>query len=231
MELFKRVSAAKQNKYEMNNFITEYKPFIAGIVQKQVGRFVQYGKDDELSIGMMAFEEAVRAYNSDKGPFLSFAEQVIQRRIIDFLRKESRHNNTLPFSSFYNQEEDKQIDVTENEAILAHNQKEESENRGYEIVEIQSELKGLGISFFELPEVSPKHQETKKLYKEIIDTIVKNHELVDFIKVKRYFPVAEVEKITGIHRKTIERSRKYVLAMVVILTGPYKYVQSFLNWR
>lgn len=231
MDLELRINVCKNNIYEMNNFINQYKPFIASVVQKHVGRFVEYGRDDELSVGLIAFEEAIRSYNNEKGAFLPFAENVIKRRLIDYFRKEARHNNVIPLSSFYNQSEEKEVDVTEKESIVEYAQSQENEYRRYEIVEIQKELKAFGMSFSELAEASPKHEETKRIYKQIINSVINNSELIDIIKVKKYFPVADIEKATGIHRKKIERSRKYVIAMVIILTGEYKYVQSFIGWR
>lgn len=231
MELAKRITASKNNPYELNNLINDYKPFIASVVQKQTGKFVQYGVDDELSIGLLAFEEAIRAYKEDKGAFLSFAENVIRRRLIDYSRKEGRHSNVIPLSSFYNEEDDKSIDITEKEAVQTFNYGQVKENRKYEIQEIQKELKEWGISFFELQEVSPKHSETRAIYKEIVYCVINNQELLDMLKTKKYLPIAEIEKITGIHRKKIERARKFVIAMIIILTGDYRHIQSFINWR
>lgn len=231
MELNKRVASSKKNQYELNNFINDYKPFIAGVVQKHVGRFVQYGVDDELSIGMLAFEEAVRSFNEEKGAFLSFAETVINRRLIDYSRKEGRHSNVIPLSSFQKDGEEINIDITEKQSIQEFQMGEAREYRKYEIAELQKELKEWGISFFELPEVSPKHQETREIYKDIVNTVIRRPELLNMLKVKKYLPIAEIEKETGIHRKKIERARKYVIAMILILTGEYKYIQDFINWR
>lgn len=231
MNLDQRIMLCKQNRYEMNILIDKYKPFIASIVQKQLGRFVEYGKDDELSIGLIAFEEAVRAYDNTKGAFLSFAQNVIKRRLIDYFRKEMRYKNVIPLSSLSNPEEQKEYDPTQSQSMEIFNHKEESEYRKYEIVEIQKELKSWDISFFDLPQVSPKHIETKKLYAHIVDTIINNKELLIKMKVKKYLPVAEIEKLTGIHRKKIERARKYVIALIIILTGDYNYIQSFIKWR
>lgn len=231
MNLDQRILNAKKNPYEMNNLINDYKPFIISVVQKQTGKFVQYGRDDELSVGLMAFEEAIRAHNSEKGAFLSFAETVIKRRLIDYVRKESRHTNVIPLSTFYNEEDDKDIDVTAEKSVEVYADQEISAMRKYEILEIQKELKEFGISFFELPEISPKHIETKELYRTIISTIINKKEYLETVKTKKYIPIAQIEEITGIHRKTIERSRKYCIAMIVILTGDYKYIQDFIDWR
>lgn len=68
-----RVEKAKKNTDEMNKLIEEYKPFIASTIQKRTGRFLEYGRDDELTIGMLAFKESIESFNKNKGKFLSFA--------------------------------------------------------------------------------------------------------------------------------------------------------------
>lgn len=231
MDLSERVLLCKNDSGELNSLITEYRPFIAKVVQKQVNRFVEYGRDDELSIGLIAFEEAVKSFKQDRGSFLSFAEGVIKRRLIDYFRKESRHSNVTPISSFYSDDEDRELDVTEQKSIESFNYSQEREYRQYEIEDIKKELMEWGISFFELLAVSPKHTETKKLYREIVEIVQNNQTLLELIKIRKVYPVSEIVKVAGIHRKTIERARKYVIAMIIILTGEYKYIQSFINWR
>lgn len=231
MDLKERINICKQNKYEMNNFISEYKPFISNVVQKQVGKFVQYGKDDELSIGLMAFEEAIRAYNNDKGPFLSFAENIIKRRLIDFYRKESRNNNIISLNSIYDEQNENEVDITQKKAIESHSYKEESEYRKYEILEMQKELSKWKISFNDLVLASPKQVETKKIYKQIINIIINDKEILDSIINKKVFPIKEIVKMSGMHRKKIERARKYIIAIAIIFAGEYKYIQSFIDWR
>lgn len=55
---------------------------------------------DEFSIGLQAFNEALDAYQSDKGAsFLYFAKMVINRRVIDYIRKK-KFNQEYPFTYF-----------------------------------------------------------------------------------------------------------------------------------
>ena len=85
-----RVAIAKDQKDKANRLISEFKPFIAGVVQKKVGRFVEYGVDEELSVGLMAFKEAIDSYDRQKSKFLSFARMVISMRLIDYYRKSKK---------------------------------------------------------------------------------------------------------------------------------------------
>ena len=78
-----RISSIRDDAEETGRFVEEYKPFIASCTEKVTGRFVNYGSDDELSIAMIAFVEAIRSFDSSKGNFFSFSRNVIKRRLIE----------------------------------------------------------------------------------------------------------------------------------------------------
>ncbi len=71
--------------------------FSAGCV-RIVPQYLVLGRDDEASIAMIAFNEAIDAYSSDGGgaSFLSFAEIVIKRRMVDFFRRQARRADEIP---------------------------------------------------------------------------------------------------------------------------------------
>lgn len=225
-----RVDRIKGNDEEINKLLEEYKPFIASCVEKATGRYVRYGEDDELSIGLMAFVEAIKSYEKSKGSFLSFAQNVIKRRIIDYYRKERKHSNVISMTEIMGEyDEDSAVDLSLQQSLQEHSDKEISEYRRLEIEELKKELAIWDISFFELAEASPKAEKTRKAYKDIIKFILSKGELVDFIKIKKYLPIAEIQKGTGIPRKKIERARKYVLAVVIINTGDYQYLRDYVD--
>lgn len=225
----KRVEDIKNNETEINRFIEEYKPFIASCVQKATGRYVRYGEDDELSIGLMAFMEAVKSYNGMKGSFLSFASGVIKRRLIDYYRKEKKHDNVISLNEYSARDEEEETDLSAGESIEQHSEREIGEYRRMELEELKKELSGWDISFFDLAEVSPKHDKTRKIYSSIIKFVLSRSELVGQIKSKKYLPVAEIENNLKIPRKKIERARKYIIAVIIIMTGDYQYIKSYIN--
>jgi len=90
-----------------NQFITDYQPLVAKITSRFCKRYVDPSQDDEYSVALMAFNEAINQYSKDAGvTFFSFAETVIRRRLIDHLRKESRHRHLVPYSSLEVEDED-----------------------------------------------------------------------------------------------------------------------------
>jgi RNA polymerase sigma factor len=225
----KRVELIQLQKDDINIFINEYKPFIASCVTKITGRFMRYGEDDELSIGMLAFSEAIKAFDSSKGHFLPFAQNVIRRRLVDYYRKEKKHDNVIYLNDQVQSDDKDEMDFSLELSVQQHFERQASENRRLEIDELGKELQAWGVTFNELVNISPKHKKTREICLDIIRKIISTEDIVETIKKKKYLPVAEVEKITKVSRKTIERSRKYIIAVVIIMTGDYLYLKEYID--
>jgi RNA polymerase sigma factor len=229
-----RVMNIKAAKDEKNAFIEEYKPFIAAAVEKVTGRYVSYGHDEELSIGLMAFDEAIVNYDQKKGNFLSFAQNIIKRRLIDYYRREKKHQAVI-YIGQYTAEEAEGEEVFDYSAAY-----EEAQNKYYmeeinqlrrqELVQLREELSSWGLKLEDVAKSSPKHASTKGSYLDIVRYIIDRPELVNKIKAKKYLPVSEIEEETKIPRKTIERARNYVIAAMIILTGDYYCIREFIDW-
>jgi len=223
-----RVEKIKDDEEQINLLIEEYKPFIASCTEKVTGRYVRYGEDDELSIALMAFVEAIKSYSSVKGNFLSFAQSVIKRRLIDYYRKEKRHGGVISLNDYY-QEHEGEKDLSIGKSIDRYSIEEISEYRRMEIEELKDELFKWGITFFELAEASPKHNKTRKICTEIIRFLLSRPDMISLIKQKKYIPIAEIEKALRIPRKKVERSRKYIIAVIIIATGDYQYLSDYIK--
>jgi RNA polymerase sigma factor len=158
----KRVEMIKSHDDDINAFINEYKPFIASCVTKITGRFVRYGEDDELSIALLAFTEAIRSFDPFKGNFLPFASNVIKRRLVDYYRKEKKHENVVYLNEYTGEEDNEEADLTYELSKQQHIENQANEYRRLEINELAEELTAWGISFGDLVNISPKHDKTRK---------------------------------------------------------------------
>lgn len=222
-----RVADIKNDESEINRFVEEYKPFIASCAGKMANRYMKYGQDDELSIAMIAFVEAIKSFDHTKGNFLSFSQNVIKRRLIDYYRKEKNSDNIISLNEYYNENEE--VDLSSGESMERYSAEKLSENRRLELEELKKELVKRDISFFDLAEVSPKQNKTRNACKEIAGLILSRSDFLKLILEKGYLPVAEIEKVSKIPRKIIERSRKYIIAVVIIATGDYQYIRDYID--
>jgi RNA polymerase sigma factor len=217
-----RVAKIKNDNEGKNRLISEFKPFIASVVQKKIGKFVEYGVDDELSIGLLAFTEAIDSYDQKKGKFLGFARMVISLRLIDYCRT-SNKGNTVSFED----ESDESINrIINRKSVERFRIYSEDEDTKLEVIEYVQALKEWGISLQTLVKVSPKKEILKCAYKKAARLIIDNNELLDeFLRTKR-IPVKELEEFTKLHRKKIERGRIYIIAIVLAILKNLSYLDS-----
>ncbi|GFN31097.1 sigma factor [Paenibacillus xylaniclasticus] len=70
-----------------SEFIARYEPYLLKVTSGFCKRYINPEQDDEYSIALLAFNEAIDSFSSDAGrSFLGFAETVIRRRLIDYVR-------------------------------------------------------------------------------------------------------------------------------------------------
>lgn len=232
MMLEEKIKQIKDNSSEKSLIIEKYKPLIASVVSRFTGKFVEYGKDEELSVGLLAFDEAINSFDESKGKFLSFSKLVIKKRLIDYYKKEKRRVPTL---SIYEEvknssNEDNKNNLLYGESIKAYQDDIVKYYRRDDILALKDELSNWSISFDELAKASPKHKGTKKIYRDIIKFIIMSPEIYNKMFDKKYFPVKEIQKNLKIPRKKIERGRKYIISCVIITLGDYEYIKEFLKW-
>lgn len=93
-ELNNRVLAAQTDEAAFEALVRRQKRFILGCAYKTVRRFVSES-DDEWSVALIAFHEAVRSYDGSRGSFKPYAALVIKRRLLDHLERESRRRREI----------------------------------------------------------------------------------------------------------------------------------------
>jgi len=223
-----RISDIRDNTEEIGRFVEEYKPFIASCAEKVAGRYLTFGSDDELSIAMMAFVEAIRSFDGSKGNFFTFSRNVIKRRLIDYYRNEKRHSDVISLHA-YTLDQEEEYDLSSDEAIRIFSDRDIAEYRRIELQELGKELSDWGITYQDLARVSPRHKKTRQQCAELAGIILSRPDILQSIMVKKYLPVAELEKVSRLPRKFIERFRKYIIAIVVISIGDYHYIKDYIK--
>lgn len=213
-----------------NELIDSYKPFIAKTVSSVCKRYI-HESDDEFSIGLIAFNEAIQKYSPEKGSSLiSFSEVLIKRRVIDYIRTQSKHQ-TLKFDySPTEGDEDQNSYSIENElSIDNHKRKTDEELRREEILHFSQVLGQFELSFPDLIEQSPKHADARKNAMMVAKLISDHEDLKQILLEKKRLPIKQLENYVSISRKTIERNRKYIIAMSLILIGDYVYLRDYIK--
>ncbi|MGZ4161455.1 MAG: RNA polymerase sigma factor SigI [Neobacillus sp.] len=218
------------DRFLLNDIIDSYKPFIAKTVSSVCKRYI-YETDDEFSIGLIAFNEAIEKYSPERGSsLLSFSEVLIKRRVIDYIRKQTKFQYISLDITGANYEEESPGNVIVNELSLDYYHKKTDEQlRKEEIIHFQNLLKTFDLSFSDLVENSPKHADARKNAIVAAKMLVENQELKDLLFEKKRLPIKQLEQMVNVSRKTIERNRKYIIAIALILSSDYVYMKDYIK--
>lgn len=205
-------------------FIEAYKPFIAATVSKICGKYKIYGVDEELSIGLMAFDEAISKFDG-RGSFLSFAKLVIKSRLYDYFRYQKRRGEGESLYLEDGRETQSIVDKSLDTDIKVQQQFELKD----EIESFSRELSRYDITMSELVKASPKHGKKRNAVSEVIKFIRSDPECTEYFKSSGNLPLKIIESKLGISRKLIEPYRKYIIASLVIYFGKYAYLKEYLK--
>lgn len=214
-----------------NELIRDYQPFIKKVASKVCNHYIDHTMD-EYSIGLFAFNESIDQYHPGQGSrFLTFADMVIRRRIIDFIRKETRQRRPLFFEAEEEDEENRSEEsYPELKAAIDHFQvQRENENRIYEIEEYKKLLKPYGITFNGLTKYCPKHRDARENAKAIAKQLARDEKLSRYLMDKKQLPIKDLLSMVSCSRKTIERNRKYIIAAALIYLGHFTELQTYIE--
>ncbi|NHN32955.1 RNA polymerase sigma factor SigI [Paenibacillus agricola] len=226
------IQIQKGNLKLRNQFITDYQPYVAKVTSRFCKRYVDPARDDEFSIALAAFNEAINQFSAESGrSFLGFSEQVIRRRLIDYVRKEQRFSQQLPYSMFdVEDEEDNVINPVEiHQAIEQYEKQKGMEERASEIMDLNRYLADYGIRFSDLVEASPKHDDSRQALFAISKLLSENEGFMQTMVSKRMLPIKELLDVVKVSRKTLERNRKFIIAVALIYSGSYPYLRDYLH--
>ena len=228
-DIVERVYAAKTNSLAANEIIKDYLPFIKSEAYKATGRIVVENRDDEVSIAMIAFHESIESYSKLKGTFLNYAALIIKRKLIDYYRKEKRHLSTTSIDiPIEGDNQVKIVDTIEDK----NNHYEETTTRDAtrkEILELTSQLKSFGVSLTDIADNCPKQKRTLNTCHQVLQYARENPDIIDELKQTKRVPMSKLIEGTGAERKTLERHRKYILALLVIYSNGYEIIRGHLK--
>lgn len=209
---------------EKNLLIQEYIPFIQKTISNQLGRYIEIENNDAFSIGLMAFNEAIDKYDKEKGNFLTFASMVIKSRIIDQLRRESRTSKEIFMSQLEGEENENFADN-----IIAVESFEERVETRVDMAALIRRMKTFGVTLDDLIREAPKHIDTRVTAIKIAKCVYENKDLRDkFIRTQN-LPNVELMESLHISKKVIQRSRKFIIAIILILDSNLDTLKHYIT--
>lgn len=216
------IAAQNGDPLAREQFIQKHKPFITRVSSVICHRYLNWDNDDELSIALSAFNEAIDSYNPQKGAsFAGFAQNVIKRRLIDLFRKEAKEQLIRSSPMDANDPELNRYDAGASQEVYQANQR----NADFaEIVELYIKaLVEYGLTLEDLVKASPKHRDSKERLIKAAYELSRQPILLESMRQHKMLPIKELESLTGLKRKILEKGRRYIIAITLILTEPDFY--------
>lgn len=208
-------------------------PLMLGLGAKICGRFLHLGVDDEASVGLEALWEAVRTYRPETGaPFAAFAAMVVRRRLIDHYRRACRRRE-VPFASC-EREDGKGHMATTLEigpALQAHAAAVAAGECREELCEFVRLLESHGITLRALMRSSPRYRDARERAVTVARALVASPGWTSAVRQSGIVPAAllrQAAAAAGIGRKTLERRRRYILAIALLLAEGFPRLAAYL---
>jgi RNA polymerase sigma factor len=95
-------------------------------------------------------------------------------------------------------------------------------------VEINAEFAAWGFSCLGLAKTCPKQERSRRSCHIIAKKALEDTTMIDAIKRTRQIPVKKLSALTGITEKTFEKYHQYIAALILIMSGDYPYLHSYL---
>ncbi|GFR38095.1 RNA polymerase sigma factor SigI [Insulibacter thermoxylanivorax] len=196
-----------------SDLICRYKPFILRAVNHICKRPIGWD-DDEASIGLIAFNEAIDRYRPDMGKsFDNFAYMVIRTRLIDEFRRAGKIERAETEWHYG----DERLSIAETAGSLeAYTQQEVSMTLAEELQCYDQRLQQFGIRLEELEKVTPKHRDTRSTMVKIARMFCTRREWLNILLTKKQLPLKEMVREVDVSKKTLERNRKYIISLILI---------------
>ena len=204
----------------VNELIEKHMPFIIKSISDVTGRYVSCENDEELSVGLLGFHEAIERYDNEKGHFLSFAKLVIGSRIKNYLKGENKHQH-----SSLEELLDKGLEIKDEYL----EQKEDNSILVDEINRLKTEINSFGFTLEELANEAPKQQATRKNAINLSEEISKDEEFTSFMYVKKRLPIKRIVLKFSVTEKVIKRSKKFIISVVIIIDKNFSVLKNWIR--
>lgn len=247
MSLQEETIFIQKDKDKQLDFIEKYMKFITSSVYNVLGKTISK-EDDEFSVALAAFNDAIMQFNPDEGDFYDYAESFIHNRLSE---KFGTGQETVAASDEEQEAEVLEIDTeiykpgVGEETVIEPNVQDveikvpdtEGELQD-EVVDIDinseiesfaKQLKKMQITFSDLAQCSPKKKKTQDRILDAAVYVINNNAAKQMVLDEGILPVSKILDNTKVDRKTLDKHRKYIIAYIVVLVGDYPGLSKYIT--
>ncbi|MBW4838588.1 MAG: RNA polymerase sigma-I factor [Paenibacillaceae bacterium] len=219
------------NKVDRELLIDYYRPFILRTVTHICKRQVSWNQD-EASIGIIAFNEAIDRYllASEKS-FDNFAYMVIHHRLIDEFRRQGKYMQleSAIWDRRHAELDPSPLEVASSLEIFEREQAAEALAEELQLYDVT--LQQYGIDLEELEDGSPKHRDTRTQLIRIARIFSEHPQWLNTLRTTKRLPAKEMLTVFKVSSKTLERNRKYLIALILIYASEeFKRIKTTVSF-
>ena len=186
--------------------------------------------DDEWAIALCAFSHAIDTYSPAKGAFVSYAETLMKRSLIDEHRAKTRRAQEMPVSpGAFDGDQDEGEPNPVLHIVIEQSVRAADTTLPDEILAANAALKRYGFGFYELTDCSPGRGKTREACLLAAETVLDNKIALDQMVRTRQLPMKWLTEQSEQPRKLLERYRKYIIATIVICAGEFPALQGYIR--
>ncbi|HAX73492.1 MAG TPA: RNA polymerase subunit sigma [Firmicutes bacterium] len=200
---------------DKNKMIQDHIPFIIKTVSDVTGRYVTL-EHDEMSIGLLAFNEAIDKYDETKGAFLAFAKLVIKSRVLTYLK-----GDKISFK------ESSLDELSEAGIEFADTRTYTQQDLVHEIESLKHQILQFGFNLEELADDCPKHKDTRIKGITLSKEISLNESILFKMYEKLRLPIKLISVEFVVSEKFLKGSKKFIITATIIFDKKYG---SLLQW-
>lgn len=193
---------------DVNSFIHSHIPFIIKTINQFTGRYVCLDNDEEISVALLAFNEAIKRYDNSKGPFLAYAKLVINSRLKTFFEKENKNNKKESLEKLREEGIDFSEELT--------NPIEDKDSLIEEMDTLKSYINDFGFNLDDLVDEAPKHTDTRERAIGLGEKISWCEPIKEFMYTKKRLPIKQISLKYVVSEKIIKGSKKFIITVVII---------------
>jgi RNA polymerase sigma factor len=213
-----------------DDLIRDYVPFVLKTASAASRKYLTVGQDDEVSVALQAFDEAIVAYDSPQPGFLAFAATVIRRRLIDYFRRESRRDETPLSALGQNNDRSLALSVGVNSDPASW---QNALERRDEMERWREALEEYGLTLAHVVRKTPKHSDARERALRLAVLVAQDSHLREKFLRERKLPIDDLFRSLpaelAMSRKTVERQRDYVTAIALMLVKDFPTLREFLD--
>lgn len=210
--------------------LSQMRPFVFRLASKICRRLLDWRIHDELSVALIALNEAIDSYKTGQSSFEAHARTVIKNRLIDYFRKEQRHFGHLSLDvAATSQEDEEQPNLLEKEAAIAsYNQAVAVRERAEEIEGYAILLAQYGLSLRDVMAAAPSHSDTRARVRAAAAFLAQDAELTAYLRRTKQLPISGLVQVTGWSRKFFEDHRRYLIGVtLLVLHREFEQLRTF----